>query len=319
MEKKTILAIHAHPDDVEILGGGTVAQLAALGHRMVIVTMTPGDCGTHDYPPEEIAAIRRAEAARSAAPHRRRIPVRRVSRPGRLQRRRLAAARDRSPAPGAAGPGADRLAHRLHGGPRSRQRAGAGRLFRRARAELRHRTRPTPAPAAAGHPAPLFHGSPWAAWTARTGPSWPDFYVDVDARFSPPRAAMLAEHKSQREWLLKHHGIDDYLLNMERWTRLHGARAGRGVRRRLPPLQGHPYPETPLLEELLGTAGGYRSSANTISHSSARAALQVGQRDALVVAVGAAFAVLAHGTAARRRPACPLARRNAPSVAPRSI
>src|ERR1700685_1527882 len=63
---KTILALHAHPDDVEILAGGTLAQLAAAGHRVVIVSMTPGDCGSATHPPEEIAAIRRSEAAAAA-------------------------------------------------------------------------------------------------------------------------------------------------------------------------------------------------------------------------------------------------------------
>src|ERR1035438_9818164 len=41
----TILAIHAHPDDVEILAGGTLALLAGLGHAITIATFTPGDCG----------------------------------------------------------------------------------------------------------------------------------------------------------------------------------------------------------------------------------------------------------------------------------
>src|ERR1051325_10213763 len=62
----TILAIHAHPDDIEILAGGTVAMLVAGGHRVVAVSMTPGDCGSHHHAPDEIAAIRRQEAANAA-------------------------------------------------------------------------------------------------------------------------------------------------------------------------------------------------------------------------------------------------------------
>src|SRR5262249_24940324 len=62
-----ILAIHAHPDDVEILAGGTMALLAAAGHSITIVSMTPGDCGSADLPSEEIAAIRRTEAGAAAA------------------------------------------------------------------------------------------------------------------------------------------------------------------------------------------------------------------------------------------------------------
>ena len=61
-----ILAIHAHPDDIEILAGGTMALLAARGHELTFVTMTPGDCGSVEYSPEETARIRRQEAANAA-------------------------------------------------------------------------------------------------------------------------------------------------------------------------------------------------------------------------------------------------------------
>src|SRR5438132_2244180 len=62
-----ILSIHAHPDDAEILAGGTLALLAQLGHRVTIVTATAGDCGSVEYGPEEIAAIRQGEASSAAA------------------------------------------------------------------------------------------------------------------------------------------------------------------------------------------------------------------------------------------------------------
>jgi LmbE family N-acetylglucosaminyl deacetylase len=77
-----------------------------------------------------------------------------------------------------------------------------------------------------------------------------DFYVDVSSVFEK-KTEMLARHRSQREWLLKHHGIDDYLAMMERWTREIGKRArlelAEGFRR----YKGHPYPQSALLEELL--------------------------------------------------------------------
>jgi LmbE family N-acetylglucosaminyl deacetylase len=79
----------------------------------------------------------------------------------------------------------------------------------------------------------------------------PDFFVNVAAQMET-KTAMLAEHASQRAWLLKHHGIDDYLETMQAWTRENGQRAGveyaEGFRR----YKGHPYPQTGLLEELVG-------------------------------------------------------------------
>lgn len=62
-----LICIHAHPDDAEILAGGTLAHLRDRGHEVVIVTMTPGDCGTIEYGSDEIAAIRRKEAGTAAA------------------------------------------------------------------------------------------------------------------------------------------------------------------------------------------------------------------------------------------------------------
>ena len=62
-----VLAIHAHPDDVEILAGGTLALLAGQRHELTIATLTPGDCGSRELNSEEIAAVRRQEAAHAAA------------------------------------------------------------------------------------------------------------------------------------------------------------------------------------------------------------------------------------------------------------
>src|ERR1035438_5956001 len=61
-----VLAIHAHPDDVEILAGGTGPLRAGQGQAITIATFTAGDCGSAELGPEEIAAVRRGEAARSA-------------------------------------------------------------------------------------------------------------------------------------------------------------------------------------------------------------------------------------------------------------
>ena len=74
--------------------------------------------------------------------------------------------------------------------------------------------------------------------------------MDIGTTFETKRA-MLAEHSSQREWLRQQHGMDDYLLTMERWTREMGRRAGVVFAEGFRHYRGHPYPETPLLEELL--------------------------------------------------------------------
>lgn len=56
-----ILAIAAHPDDVELTCGGTLASLKARGYRFGIVDLTRGEMGTRGSP-----EIRAAEARRAA-------------------------------------------------------------------------------------------------------------------------------------------------------------------------------------------------------------------------------------------------------------
>ena len=243
---KRIVSIHAHPDDAEILAGGTLAHLAARGHRITIVTMTPGDCGSVEYGAEEIAAMRRAEAATAAAL----IGAEYVC----AEFRDLAIFND--------DPSRRRVTNLIRG--------------------LRPDIILTSAPSdyhcdheatsvlvrdacfgvscpnyKAGDAAPL-DGIPHLYFMDsiegrdRDGrPVAPDFCVDVEAAFEQKRA-MLAAHASQRNWLMKQHGMDDYLRTMEEWTRGRGASCGLKLAEGFRHYKVHPYPGSPLLEELLG-------------------------------------------------------------------
>jgi LmbE family N-acetylglucosaminyl deacetylase len=83
----------------------------------------------------------------------------------------------------------------------------------------------------------------------------PAFCVDVSTVIED-KAAMLASHASQREWLLKHHGIDHYLQAMRNWGAQRGRRIqatyAEGYRQHL----GHSYPQDNLLGQLLGGRSG---------------------------------------------------------------
>ena len=246
---KTILAIHAHPDDVEILAAGTLARLSAAGHRVLIVSMTPGDCGSRDRAPEQIAAIRRKEAAAAA------------QRIGAVYR--CAEFRDLA----------------IFDDDASRRRVTE--LLRAVRPDVvltaspvdymcdHEATSALVRDACFGAPAPNYLTSPESPAPAlsviphlyfmdpiggvdrENRPVMADFYVDIGPQFETKRS-MLAEHASQREWLLAQHGMDDYLLTMERWTREAGCRAGVDFAEGFRHYKGHPYPATPLLEDLLG-------------------------------------------------------------------
>ncbi|WP_248959295.1 PIG-L deacetylase family protein [Sphaerisporangium perillae] len=65
---RTAVFFHAHPDDEALLTAGTMAMLAAEGHRVVLVVATAGERGLADLPHgDELAEARTAELYASAA------------------------------------------------------------------------------------------------------------------------------------------------------------------------------------------------------------------------------------------------------------
>src|SRR5260221_12616715 len=64
---KRILAIHAHPDDIEFQCAGTLARLKQAGCQITVATMTAGDCGSAELAPAEISHVRRGESRAAAA------------------------------------------------------------------------------------------------------------------------------------------------------------------------------------------------------------------------------------------------------------
>jgi hypothetical protein len=62
---------------------------------------------------------------------------------------------------------------------------------------------------------------------------------------------MLACHETQRDWLLKHHKIDEYILAMKRFSEQRGkeisTKYAEGFRQHL----GHGYPQNNILYEIL--------------------------------------------------------------------
>lgn len=57
-----LLAVGAHPDDIELFAGGTIALLTAAGLRVAFLHLTRGECGTRGTP--EQREVESREAAR---------------------------------------------------------------------------------------------------------------------------------------------------------------------------------------------------------------------------------------------------------------
>jgi N-acetylglucosamine malate deacetylase 1 len=247
--KSRILAIHAHPDDVEILAGGTMALLAAAGHSITIVSMTPGDCGSADLSSEEIAAQRRTEAGSAAS----RIGAEyrcaefrdmAIFNDDPSRRRVVEILRKNKPNLVITSSPIDYMC----------DHEATSSLVRDACFAAPARNYTTRDAQASGPLAAIPHlyfMDPVGGVDREGKPVPADFYVDVETVFAK-KTEMLSRHVSQREWLMKHHGIDDYLEMMERWTRDIGQRVGLAMAEGFRRYKGHPYPQSPLLEELLG-------------------------------------------------------------------
>jgi N-acetylglucosamine malate deacetylase 1 len=241
-----IVSIHAHPDDAEILAGGTLALLSRLGHEIIIVSLSAGDCGSMVYGPNEISAIRKAEAADSAAligaeyrwggfrdmaifsddPSRRAVT-------GLLRELRAEMVLTAAPS--------DYLS----------DHEATSQLVRDAcfAACLPNYTAPTESPAISAIPY-LYFMDPIDQRDRSGNLTIPDFTVNVESAIETKKA-MLARHRSQRLWLQQQHGIDDYIQQMEDWTRACGTRAGLAWGEGFRQYQVHPYPHEPLLQQML--------------------------------------------------------------------
>lgn len=62
-----ILAVGAHPDDIELQCAGTLALYARQGHQVYMAVATNGDKGNYDVEPARLAAIREAEFREACA------------------------------------------------------------------------------------------------------------------------------------------------------------------------------------------------------------------------------------------------------------
>jgi LmbE family N-acetylglucosaminyl deacetylase len=243
-----LLAAMAHPDDAEILVGGALFQLKARGWELGILTMTSGDCGSATHSREEISRIRSQEAKEAAAflgadyqcAGMRDIEifanadsVRRVVEG--LRRFAPDVVLTHSPA--------DYMVDH-----EETSRIVRSAVFTAA-IPLYQTQQIAPAPPISATPA-LYYADPVEGIDAMGQRIRPQFFVNIEATIEQ-KLAMLACHRSQRDWLRAHHGMDEYLEQVRRWDARVGAECGvpaaEGFRQHL----GHGYPQEPILQRAL--------------------------------------------------------------------
>lgn len=239
-----VMAVMAHPDDIELLCAGTLRLLVERGWELRCVTLSGGDMGSKTGTREATRATRLAEAERAArvlggsyawagmndlsiyyCPEQ----LERVTDTVRAFDPDLVITHS---------PECYMLDHEE-----------TSKLTRMACFAAGAPLFPTPTPAT-DKPVPALYYADTIEGKDRLGrPVLGDFWIDVTSVF-PLRQEALACHASQREWLRSHHGVDNYLNTNEALARMHGARCGteyaEGFRQHL----GHGYPQ----EDVLGAA-----------------------------------------------------------------
>jgi LmbE family N-acetylglucosaminyl deacetylase len=247
MSNLRVLALMPHPDDIEILCAGTLLRLKGSGCELHFATMTAGDKGSVALAQTEISIVRREEARQSAT----RAGAKSYTCLEFLDleivfdndsRRRVAALLRRiDPDILFTTPPVDYMFdHEI-----------TSNLVRDACFNAAVKNYPTNDDEAPTGKIPhLYYSDPIGGRDLFGVDIPPHFLVDISAQMDR-KVEMLACHNSQRAWLQRQHGMDDYIESMRRWAQDRGALAGieyaEGFRQHL----GHPYPtDNPLIELL---------------------------------------------------------------------
>lgn len=243
-----ILAIHAHPDDVEFLCAGTLALLKKAGCPITIATMTAGDLGSAELPPPKIADVRRNEARAAATLLGADYLCLEFGDlsidDGDAGRRRVTEAiRRAKPDVILTAPPVD-----YHTDHEMTSRLVRGAAFA-ASVPFYKTNQWDPAPPTERVPY-LYYVDPIEGvdWFGQVVPF--DFIIDVSTTFDL-KLKSLACHDSQRAWLRRQHGMDEYLDNCRRWSETRGKAAGVAHGEAFRQHAGHPHPHGNILGEVL--------------------------------------------------------------------
>jgi LmbE family N-acetylglucosaminyl deacetylase len=254
-EIKRVLAVGAHPDDVEFMCSGTMQLLREKGWELHLATLTGGDLGTEDRTRDQIREIRLAEAAESSAAmgasyYFLGFDDFEIFYTSEAHRKVTALIRDVDPGIVLTHPPHDYMA----------DHETTSRLVRSACFSA-----PVPALSLEGltssrntrHIPYLYYAQPMEGKDIYGEPVPPGLFVDITGVIDR-KAAYLSCHASQRDWLRRHHGIDEYLESMRRWSRELGLQASGLFSRHVEYAEafrqhrGHAYPSANVLASVLG-------------------------------------------------------------------
>ncbi|MHC4122203.1 MAG: PIG-L deacetylase family protein [Planctomycetota bacterium] len=244
-DNKIALSVLAHPDDAEFMCAGTLALLHQKGWEIHIATMTAGDCGSMELDREKISSIRRAEAADSAKMLDGTYHCLECDdvfvmydRPTILKVTTLL--RQVKPAVVFTASPSDYMA----------DHETASKLTQTACfvAGMKNiDTSPTERISYIPH---LYYVDPIEGKDILGKKNTADILVDIGSVMQT-KEKMLCCHKSQRDWLLEHHGIDEYVNILKNHGKHNGSMIGKSFAEGFRQHLGHPFPQDNILKSEL--------------------------------------------------------------------
>lgn len=242
---KIVLGIFSHPDDAEMVCAGTLSLFRKAGWEVHIATMAPGDKGTAEYSREEISIIRKAEAARAAEVigatyHCLGLEDVYILYDRDSINRTTALIRNIHPSiVFTSSPNDYMVDHELTSLIVQTACFSSGIKNMEVNA--------TPY-----EPVPfLYYCDPMEGKDIFGKPVMPSMYVNISGEIET-KEKMLAKHESQRNWLLTHHKMDEYILAMKRFATERGRFAGAGYAEGFRQHLGHGFPQSNILKEVIG-------------------------------------------------------------------
>jgi LmbE family N-acetylglucosaminyl deacetylase len=243
--EKIALGIFSHPDDAEMVCAGTLSLVRKAGWEVHIVTMAPGDKGTVEHSRDAISRIRRAEASKAAEVigakyHCLEMEDVYIMYNRESINRTTAIMRSIHPAVVfTSSPNDYMVDHELTS--MIVQTACFASGIKNMEVDIPF-FEPIPY---------LYYCDPMEGKNIFGKAVIPSIYVDITEEIGV-KEQMLARHESQRNWLMTHHKMDEYILSMKRFARERGLESGveyaEGFRQHL----GHGFPQNNLLKEILG-------------------------------------------------------------------
>ncbi len=253
-ETNRVLAVGAHPDDVEIMCSGTLFALRRLGYEIHVASMTLGDCGSIEHSPEETSNIRYDEAKRAckvlgATYHHAGFSDLCIFNDDNSNRRVTALLRELAPWIVITHSPQDYMS----------DHETTSLLVRNAcfYSSIRnYETRDLTSAAYTSAIPYLYYAQPIENIDLLGKKITPQFYADVSDLIEQ-KIEMLSCHESQRNWLRAHHGIDEYVESMRRSNASLADRASQISDRTIKYAEafrqhlGHAYPKDNVLAGLL--------------------------------------------------------------------